>query len=761
MKIYFVIALQFSIVSSFIYGQTNPVSGTELEKSFEVVFTLPKYNLRDTLLNYSGVNKTFAIISCDQLGVTCDSAMPMLPQYTLSYGLPDDVTEYFVSEVIEDAEVEDTIIQHKILPYQHYPLVDQVFPIQYDSIYFASNGSNYCSQKYSVNKSGMFGVKGIYFTIYPFQYIPNENKLIITKKCKFVIKHNGTKNRSSNARSTVQEQFLQNVYENYLPTSRNIGDKGTLLILTPDIFRRNAEVYAQYKRSLEYRVYVHNTDSDGIQRNAAEIKEIIRSYYNDVDRRPDFVLIIGDIDRIPASSGFAADKDNPLTDWNYCRMVGKDFWGADDYFGDFWIGRFSVSTVSDLIILINKIVHQERILATTERSALLLSGGGKYENTFEEQCRDISDKGVKPNGYSTGLLLATSDNTSEQLRNALNTWDYHLMVYFGHGNSIAIGNPFLFGRTSIEGITNLDNHPFFISAACLNGNYGLVDTLGLQAPCLGESWLRLQTGGVAFFGGSSNTYPLDGFCVKKILTESYFGYDRLGIIIAKGKEDFYKQNKQATRFDRGITMRRLNLLGDPSMYVRGIGCVPTFVFSADTHILDSCTFTYHAGNNILFDTENGVFVVDSGANMTMMAENEIEIRGNFDVMPGAVFDASIVECNVNTNKSAKVTITNGVNLEHKLAKVKSAKDTTDLSVQVYPNPTEMTLNFKFYSRNNAAFFVNLYDNNSKLILNIPENKVSKGVNIKTIDIKALHPGIYHYRIFVNDKVFSGKILKTN
>jgi len=118
--------------------------------------------------------------------------------------------------------------------------------------------------------------------------------------------------------------------------------------------------------------------------------------------------------------------------------------------------------------------------------------------------------------------------------------------------------------------------------------------------------------------------------------------------------------------------------------------------------------------------------------------------------------------NNETNPKGKSTVKPGDIVRVKYLNFETGGDSYDLAGRTYASiqlpiiVSSMVLNdLKVNQKLNANEI--LFADGTSLM----SNPMSKGVNIKTIDIKALHPGIYHYRIFVNDKVFSGKILKTN
>jgi hypothetical protein len=133
---------------------------------------------------------------------------------------------------------------------------------------------------------------------------------------------------------------------NYSRLKSGSTDKGRFLIITPSRFQNDLTYFANYKRNIGYTVDIVNTNTTGT--SSSSIISYLHTRYNNSATRPDYVLLVGDVNDIPASDGIQGDKDNPLTDLNYARLDG------DDMFADVFLGRISVSDVSELKNVLNK-----------------------------------------------------------------------------------------------------------------------------------------------------------------------------------------------------------------------------------------------------------------------------------------------------------------------------------------------------------------------------------------------------------------------
>ena len=107
--------------------------------------------------------------------------------------------------------------------------------------------------------------------------------------------------------------------------------------------------FASYKASMGYNVIMVNTSTTGTTTTASQ--SYIQNRYNNISTRPEFILLAGDIDKIPEWTGVGSD--NPHTDLNYTLLEGGD------PFADAFIGRFSASSAAELTNIINKTIYME------------------------------------------------------------------------------------------------------------------------------------------------------------------------------------------------------------------------------------------------------------------------------------------------------------------------------------------------------------------------------------------------------------------
>jgi hypothetical protein len=523
-------------------------------------------------------------------------------------------------------------------------------------------------------------------------------------------------------------------------------DKGRYLIITPSRFQNDLTYFANYKRNIGYTVDIVNTNTTGT--SSSSIISYLHTRYNNSATRPDYVLLVGDVNDIPASDGIQGDKDNPLTDLNYARLDG------DDMFADVFLGRISVSDVSELKNVLNKTISMERSFSGQTKKAMVIAGWGDGENTFYRNADKIVSKGLS--GYEKDFFSNKAGDTNSDICNAVVQNDYQLIVYRGHGSSQSI-YPTSSGMGSSISSLNNTSFPVFFAIACNAGNFGY------SYPCFGETWIRSTHGGVAFFGGTSSTgRHSNNRILRKLFLDTYTDREQLGQITNLGMKHYYRN--VSSFFSAGIDSRkkqikRYNLLGDPSIFVRGIGCINNFEFSNNEIFYSGDKIKYLALNAIQTNKNGAAFQVKAGSEVELAAGNSVSLLPGFIAEAGSHFSASIEECNANTLKSLK--------LNKKELYYNSLPDDSIMmrrrnyeGVSVFPNPTSSGVTIKYNVETlQGTAILTLLDSSGQLIKRATMDIIQSGTYLYNFDLSGFPCGLYLYNLVVNGKIFSGKIIK--
>jgi hypothetical protein len=363
--------------------------------------------------------------------------------------------------------------------------------------------------------------------------------------------------------SEVKENYLNNLLENYKKKESKPFSKGRYLIITPAGFESTLEYFANYKRNIGFDVRVVNTNTTG--KTPQAIKNFIQSQYKNSSTRPTYVLLVGDVDSLPAYEGNSTGKVKtaPITDLGYALLSGND------YFADLNLGRFSVANVEQLNNIINKTIFMEVNLHLFDKKAVFIAGDEKkgawnksyMTNSFKNGHEHVITNSFSPLGYTCTRLY------KPDLKSVIDALNHNPLFYLyaGHGSyTLFAGKSFELSGKEINSATTNTVFPFVFSFACKTGNFA--------QNCIGEHFIRAKNkGAVAFFGCSVNSQTnTDKTIEKKIFGEAFKQDERyLAPMINLGMKRFATTVGPRKQI-REIFLKAYNLLGDPSFDMKGV-----------------------------------------------------------------------------------------------------------------------------------------------------------------------------------------------
>lgn len=693
-------------------------SGTEIN----IEFSLPEYSIKDTILRQYGSSEVFKYIEIEDFGIIDDIGFPQLPQTTIALNVPDGTDNFQVS--ISNVVVRQINIDKPIMPTQDDYELNPNFQI--NSQYYESDGNKYNFRTQLSDPYRVFGESGVDLSIFPFVYNPQRNSISVLKSATITLSYNQSQITPKDTyNSEVKEKYLSNFFENYIPSKAGSDFSGRYLMITSPSYESTLTYFANYKRNIGYDVTVVNTNTTGT--TPSSIKSYIQGRYNNTTTRPDFVLLAGDTDVIPAFEGDASGSsiDDPITDLGYARLDG------DDYFADVFLGRFSVDGIESLKNIINKTIYMEMNFHLFTKKAKFIAGkdnsnhSNYMENNFENGHEYVIENTFEPEGYICDTLYQPTTN---QVTNAINS-NPTFCLYSGHGYFTSIqGLSFYIYSSDIENLSNTI-FPIFFSFACKTGNFAYANV------CIGESWIRAQNkGGVAYFGSSvSSMVKSDKAIEEKIFSDIFIDNERLGQIIYLGMEEYYHRFWSTLNLTRTRRyMKAYNLLGDPSLNIQGLGCIYNYTFSNSEQFPSGAEVTYHASNNI---QNNSSFVVSNGSDVTLLAGNSIKMQTGFKVEQGGRFKAAIEPCNNGTRNIRQLLVSeseDSIQYEDKKIQI------IDPSLfSVFPNPTSSEISVSYSTEETSSVDLEIYS--------------VEGILVKTLlNVRQQKDGNYYYNFSIDD-----------
>ena len=760
---YIVIAFLLSVMPMVGIAQ---VAITESGNSITVNFTLPNYQVKDTTDADLFGNTVYKYIDIEDFGIIADEGFPELPQLTIDLGVDDNTSDYSVA--MSNLTVTEISLNHRILPFQDFEADVDTLIVAIDENYYLSDGSAYNRYYALSDPFSVMGAKGVSLTMFPFVYVPDQNKLKVVTSATFTISYNcsGTA-RSVSDVSEDKANFLNNVFANTPYSSSPITYSGTAnwpsgkyVIITPERFKSTLAYFASYKRNLGYDVWVVSTDSIGSTKT--DIHNFLSGLYCGTDVN-DYLLLVGDIDDIPASGGTigdGSDRENPLTDLYYSLWSGNESGGISDgdLISDLFIGRWPVADTNQLINIINKTIFMETYMATFEKKAVLLSGSDHEKNAVEKRNRDcinnIHKKPFGSNGWLVDKYIGyNSGATRQDGLNALNG-DYLHFVYSGHGSVNRFAEPYNIYKVNIDSATNT-LYPMVYTCGCKTGNYGH------SGGAIGEGWINSLKGSISFFGPSVNSNVIPGKIILEEVMKPLNNVSHIGEMIVIGKKNYANNfwRKLAIRTTRHMEM--YNFFGDPSFFLSGISNYANLVLAAGDNVPDGGKVTYTATNTI---ENGGTFVLQSGSKVDLLAGEKIHLKQGFHGKRGAFFTAKTG--NIPARSTGITSRSLVLSDEDREAYLNILSDENETIIEnrfaycVFPNPvTDMAI-IRIESDKLSLVSIYVYDMGGKLVQSLTGQQMNETVQFFNLPFSDKQQGVYPYHIIVGDKQYDGKIIKT-
>jgi hypothetical protein len=351
---------------------------------------------------------------------------------------------------------------------------------------------------------------------------------------------------------------IQTVYnQNY--TAKKT--KEHYLMITAPEYESTLTYFANYKRNIGFEVRVVTTNTTG--KTAASIKKYIQNQYNNKSTRPTYLLLVGDVDKIPAFEGNASgtDKNKPVSDLGYVLLEGKN------YLADVFLGRFSVSTIEELKNIIHKTIFMELNMNRFIKKAKFLTGDDitikkhYMRNNFKKGHEYAIRNCFEPSGFSCETLYQPDKTKAVR---ALSDHPLFFM-YAGHGGFSSLsGKSFVLDSRDLQIATN-KVFPLVFAFACKTGNFAHPQNVSMS-----EAFIRAEKGAVAYFGASVNTTTDSDLVLEKKIFGAPFknSPSNLSALINAGMRKFAKSHIVHKKVVRNL--KSYNLLGDPSLNLDGI-----------------------------------------------------------------------------------------------------------------------------------------------------------------------------------------------
>lgn len=272
-----------------------------------------------------------------------------------------------------------------------------------------------------------------------------------------------------------------------------------MIILTDSSFRKHLDPLIKWKTQKGFRVKTLYRGNGLAGNTYTQLRDTLTRIYKagtPSDPAPEYLLIVGDINRIPYYGS------GNVTDLYY-----GEYDGNGDFIPEVYTGRLPVADTNELKIVVNKIIQYEKFeFADTNKfytNALSFAGEEPaYANTMNGQIKyAVSNYLTKANRineyhfyYPHNTIPGTRDSVLKLIDRGLS-----FVNYTGHGDATGILHINI-KIAEVAAMKNRNMYPFFISNACRTAQYNL-------AASFGNKMLTSDSkGAIGYIGCSNDSY---------------------------------------------------------------------------------------------------------------------------------------------------------------------------------------------------------------------------------------------------------------
>lgn len=477
----------------------------------------------ETLLvdDISRTEGTFSVVSMDGYFPSNNPGDPQLPVLSKMLQIPvcDSVVATVTHSQYTEYDAADLGITYPLYPSQPTLPKNQVAQFTYNQSVYQTNAF-YALPLVSVEKAGIkrnYALANVYVS--PVQYNPVTQKIRIYTRIDVEFTFTNTDMEKTNRLRVFNSPMFSlddNTVINKM-SSGNLrvefsGSSIKYMIVANSMFEGNEdlEAFIAWKKRLGYLVEVVYVN-DGA--DSWSIKDIIQDEYENAtaaDPAPTFLLLVGDVDQIPA---FTARDDNYYTfptDLYYATLNGSD------NLPDCYYGRLSATDNTQLSNQLEKIMMYEQYTMPDPSylgKAVLIAGIDDYfseghSNTHANgQINYINQYYINANStthsYSTvykhnypysdtyGSVAASS--IISEISNGVGFANY---TAHGYTNEWSLPH---FGTDNIPSLANTNKYGLLIGNCCLSGKFD-------ESECFGEALLRApEKGAMGYIGASKES----------------------------------------------------------------------------------------------------------------------------------------------------------------------------------------------------------------------------------------------------------------
>jgi hypothetical protein len=342
--------------------------------------------------------------------------------------------------------------------------------------------------------------------ISPVRYNPHSNSLEVITSMKIEIIFTNSINVASKSLTTESTLFNESLDKGVLNFNKGqvipgYSDKPVkMVIITDTAFRKQLKPFLKWKTQKGFNLIVLYMGTKYAGNDYIQLKDTLSKIYKGStlnDPAPEYLLIIGDVKRVPY---YGSGGTGNITDLYY-----GEFDGNGDYMPEMYIGRLPVADTNELKTTVTKIIQYEKFqFADTNKfyTRAVVSAGydAGYANYMNGQIKYATtnyltvDNKINEFHFNYPQSFTAKDSIIKLINHGCS-----FINYTGHGESsgwlhVNIKTP------DIQSFENKNMYPFIISNACATAQFNLPASFGSRM------MLTADKGSIGFIGCSNDSY---------------------------------------------------------------------------------------------------------------------------------------------------------------------------------------------------------------------------------------------------------------
>ena len=477
------------------------------DHSVVIDYSIPEVNI-ESLTNEAG---SFYRISIPQHIRSADAGKPELPVFSRLISIPEGSGFKIKISEVKSVRIKpsEKNIQGVLFPAQEgqTKAVQQARPaFRMDKAAYATRGfiKGDTVRIETLGKVRKNNLANLYIS--PVKYNPHSNlfEVITSMKIEIVFSNAvSLLSKSLPAERSLFNETLDKGVINFNPGQVVPGYSDQpvkMVIITDPAFKKQLEPFFKWKTQKGFKLTILYKGAGLAGNDYTQLKDTLARIYragSTNDPPPEYLLIIGDINRVPY---YGSGGSGNITDMYY-----GEFDGNGDYLPEMFIGRIPVADTSELKIAVNKIIQYEKFqYADTNNfySRALISAG------YDESYSSYMNGQIK---YATTNYLTNANNINEyhfnypqsyfakdSIINLINK-GVSFINYTGHGDAQGWLHVNI-KSTDIKSFENKNMYPFVISNACRTAQFDISNSFGTSM------LLAADQGAIGFIGCSNDSY---------------------------------------------------------------------------------------------------------------------------------------------------------------------------------------------------------------------------------------------------------------